>query len=81
MKANLIPNPTINGILPAGCGAWDTTKYPFGGDFMRAPKESNIHLRIIGEHPQKPGWIIAECERPNYQGTRTICSNQIQPLP
>lgn len=72
-------NPSINGVLPAGCGAWDVTNYPFGRDFMRAP-ENGVHLRIIGEHPGKPGWVMAECEIPNRKGVRTICSNQIKSL-
>jgi hypothetical protein len=72
-------NPSINGILPPKAGAWDITKYPFGGDFMRAP-ENGIHLRIIGPCEEKPGWTIAECERPNMRGIRTIVSNQIQSL-
>lgn len=72
-------NPSINGILPARCGAWDITKYPFGGDFLRAPA-NGIHLRIVGEYENKPGWIIAECERPGFSGTRRIVSDQIQSL-
>lgn len=69
-------NPSINGVLPAKCGAWDVTQYPFGGDFMRAP-ETGLHLKVIGEYPDKSGWLIAECERPNRVGTRRIVSNQI----
>lgn len=54
------------------------TCYPFGGDFMRP--SSPLSVYVTGEHPDKPGWLMAKCERPNYKGERTICSNQIVTL-
>lgn len=73
MKTETEPN---NGILPGGNGAWDITQYPFGGDFMRPSHD--LAVRITGEYPGKPGYLIAECERPNRSGTRKIVSDRIR---
>lgn len=70
-------NPTAqpSATLPAGCGAWDVTSYPFGGDFIRP--RGDIAVRNVRES-HKPGWQLADCEYPGRKGVRAICSNQFQ---
>lgn len=64
-------------ILPAGCGAWDVTQYPFGGDFIRP----SVDIEVANVRPShKEGWQLADCTYPNRKGMRTICSNKLKAL-
>ena len=44
--------------IKPGSGFWDTTKYPFGGCFDRAPRngEGLAVAEIIGPHALAPRW-------------------------
>lgn len=72
------PSPYLDGTLPKGCGAWDVTSFPFGGDFIRP----SIDIRVTNIRPSaKEGWMLADCEGyPNRNGKRTICSNKFSLL-
>ena len=69
-------------IIKAGWGYWDTTAYPIGGCFRRAPGPLYVVVKEVMERPYKGADYLVRFDRPTMQsGTAAVGADALDVRP